>query len=69
MTEFEFSNVRQLLLLRLATWKFIVENKFMTCVCPIEVSTLCMLDLLDPDQDQNSVHPDLDLCPNCLQRL
>ena len=28
-----------------------------------------MLDLLDPDQDQNSVHPDLDLCPNCLQRL
>ena len=33
VTEFEFSNVRQLLLLRLATWKFIVENKFMTCVC------------------------------------
>ena len=36
VTELEFSNVRQLLLLRLATWKFIVENKFMTCVCSIE---------------------------------
>ena len=33
VTEFEFSNVRQLLLLRLATWKIIVENKIMTCKC------------------------------------